>query len=624
MRKVGQASLGWVGALLLWSASAAAEVESLAVFEHMPVLEKGRVMPVDTYARSKLLGFSGRSTFKRGPASAWLARVLFHPETTREDEIFLVNNPEVLEAIGIPAEGRERYSFAQLEPALGPLRTLATASWKLEEDARSPVESELIRLYDNLVQFSRLGATFTFAIPHEDLAITDPQLRADLELPADQDQFSFLDLLQKAEVLQQFWTTHGEVPEAEWTGYHRDLFRLPAVMSAWSKRQHEGMFNIIPLPGHGDEVWLGPWDVISFGSRDVVLQGEMAALNTMVQAFRNGDQVPFDIAARTFVNSVAKRAPNTDSLRNLSLEVRYNKADLFYRAEFLYGLGFLLILFSIMYKPRWLYVVSLLLVLAAFVPHTAGILARMKIMGRPPVTNLYTTFIFVGWTSVILGLALEYFQRNRLGLLTAAVSGLALLLTAGRFATDGDTMGVMVAVLDSNFWLATHVVCITVGYAGCCVAGLVGHIYLVQALRRAPDDPVLKETFSSMYGALAFGLIFSFLGTMLGGIWADQSWGRFWGWDPKENGALVIVLWSAVLFHAKPAKMIGPVGFAAGCVLGVVWVLLAWLGVNLLGTGLHSYGFTSGLARSLFIACAVEVLFVAATVPFVKRAAQPA
>jgi ABC-type transport system involved in cytochrome c biogenesis permease subunit len=181
-----------------------------------------------------------------------------------------------------------------------------------------------------------------------------------------------------------------------------------------------------------------------------------------------------------------------------------------------------------------------------------------------------------------------------------------------------------VAVLDSNFWLATHVVCISIGYAGCCVAGLLGHIYLLQALRRTPEDPVLQETASAVYGALGFGMIFSFFGTMLGGVWADQSWGRFWGWDPKENGALVIVLWSAIVFHARLANLIGPRGFAAGCVLGVIGVLAAWLGVNLLGVGLHSYGFTSGLARGFFITCAVEVLFVVLVTPFSRRSTAPA
>jgi ABC-type transport system involved in cytochrome c biogenesis permease subunit len=196
---------------------------------------------------------------------------------------------------------------------------------------------------------------------------------------------------------------------------------------------------------------------------------------------------------------------------------------------------------------------------------------------------------------------------------------LILLMVAARFSTQGDTLGVVVAVLDSNFWLSTHVVTITMGYAGCLAAGLVGHLYLLQALRKPRYDPSLQTIARAIYGLLAFGLIFSFLGTMLGGVWADQSWGRFWGWDPKENGALLIVLWCAILFHARIAGMIGSLGVAAGSVLGVIVVLMAWLGINLLGVGLHSYGFTSGLARGLWTSVAFEVSFVVVTLGLIQR-----
>ena len=116
-----------------------------------------------------------------------------------------------------------------------------------------------------------------------------------------------------------------------------------------------------------------------------------------------------------------------------------------------------------------------------------------------------------------------------------------------------------------------------------------------------------------IFGITAFGLIFSFIGTVLGGIWADQSWGRFWGWDPKENGALLIVLWCAILFHAKLAHWIDQLGFAIGSILGIIVVMLAWFGINLLGVGLHSYGFTSGIAKALFTYIGFELVFIAVT-----------
>jgi ABC-type transport system involved in cytochrome c biogenesis permease subunit len=329
--------------------------------------------------------------------------------------------------------------------------------------------------------------------------------------------------------------------------------------------------------------------------------------------------VDFDLAAHSFERSVLKRAPASRSLQHIGLELTYNRFDLFYRAEIFYGFAFLASLVFMMAEKRVIRLTALALVLLAFIPHTAGLVSRMLIMGRPPVTNLYATFIFVSWICVALGLVLEGFQRNALGLLLSSVAGLVLLMVSGRFSAQGDTLGVMIAVLDSNFWLSTHVVSITIGYAGCVAAGVAGHIYLLKALRHEPDSPALKSAARAVYGLLAFGLIFSFLGTMLGGVWADQSWGRFWGWDPKENGALLIVLWCSLLFHARISKMIGPRGMAAGSVLGVIVVLMAWLGINLLGVGLHSYGFTSGLARGLWISVAAEILFVVLTAPFAQK-----
>ncbi len=120
---------------------------------------------------------------------------------------------------------------------------------------------------------------------------------------------------------------------------------------------------------------------------------------------------------------------------------------------------------------------------------------------------------------------------------------------------------------------------------------------------------------------MAFGLLFSFIGTVLGGVWADQSWGRFWGWDPKENGALIIVLWGSLLFHAKLGKMIGPLGMAVGSVLGIIVVMMAWFGINLLGVGLHSYGFTSGVANALTAYVISEAVFLIAALFWIRKKA---
>jgi ABC-type transport system involved in cytochrome c biogenesis permease subunit len=182
-------------------------------------------------------------------------------------------------------------------------------------------------------------------------------------------------------------------------------------------------------------------------------------------------------------------------------------------------------------------------------------------------------------------------------------------MIADKYALEGDTMGMLVAVLDSNFWLAVHVTTITMGYAGCCAAGVAGHVYILQMLFNTGREK-LRSTYKSLYGLLAFGLIFVFIGTITGGIWADQSWGRFWGWDPKENGALMVVLWCALLFHARLGGIIKELGMAAGSVISIIMVMLAWFGVNLLGVGLHSYGFSSGAFMKLFIYILIETAFL--------------
>ena len=153
-------------------------------------------------------------------------------------------------------------------------------------------------------------------------------------------------------------------------------------------------------------------------------------------------------------------------------------------------------------------------------------------------------------------------------------------------------MEMMRAVLDSNFWLATHVVTITIGYSGTFLAGGIAIGYTIRKHVVAAPDPATTQSLESMvYGVVCFALFFSFVGTVLGGIWADQSWGRFWGWVPKENGALLIVLWNAIILHARSGKLVKERGTMAMVIFGNTITSFSWFGVNMLGVGLHSYGF---------------------------------
>ena len=150
--------------------------------------------------------------------------------------------------------------------------------------------------------------------------------------------------------------------------------------------------------------------------------------------------------------------------------------------------------------------------------------------------------------------------------------------------------------------LSTHVVCVTLGYATTFVAGGLGIIYILRGVFTSSQTPSAGKELSRMiYGITCFALFFSFVGTVLGGLWADDSWGRFWGWDPKENGALIIVIWNALILHARWGKMIGGRGLAMLAVGGNIVTGWSWFGVNELGVGLHSYGFTEGVLFNLLL-----------------------
>jgi len=178
----------------------------------------------------------------------------------------------------------------------------------------------------------------------------------------------------------------------------------------------------------------------------------------------------------------------------------------------------------------------------------------------------------------------------------------------------------MRAVLDSNFWLSTHVVTVTTGYASTFLAGFLATIYIVRGvLTRTLDRPTADSLARMVYGIVCFATLFSFVGTVLGGIWADQSWGRFWGWDPKENGALIIVLWNAVILHCRWGGLIKQRGLMCLAVFGNIVTAWSWFGTNMLGIGLHSYGFTNAAFQGLIVFVAVQLALIGlAAIPRVK------
>jgi len=598
---------GFLGFILCGPVSAL----DVGVLAGVPVLEDGRKKPLDTYARNKLLLLSGRSTYAGRPALDWLVRVLFDPEAGETDRVLLVNNPEVLQALGLPphADGSRRYSFSAVHPGLAKLHELAVKGSRLPPGARTPFDRELLRLHQALEVYGELRESFSFALPAPELAgskreVLDHLGLADLEKPP-----SFLQLFQRAQRIAEVLRAHPEGPD-NLPPLERELFALSERMFSWFRGQGGTEPALVPLTGPTGERWLSPWQALREGGGDTRARRVVELLAEVASAYRSNDDPAFENKVGELQRAAHGGGARLVEPGTLELELVYNRLDPFTWAEFLYGLAFLASLAGLLKWRRSSRISAGVLCGLGSVLHAAGIILRMLILQRPPVTNLYDTFVFVGFTIVLLGLLLEGVNRNGLALLSSALGGLAMLLISGRYAADGDTLGMLVAVLDSNFWLASHVITIAMGYAGCCLAGVLGHLYLLQVLLAPNQRASSEQTYSTAYVLLAFGLVFTFIGTVLGGIWADQSWGRFWGWDPKENGALLLVLWTTLVLHARRAGTVGKTGVAVGCVISLVVVMLAWFGINLLGVGLHAYGFTEGIAGWLLGFIFIETLFL--------------
>jgi ABC-type transport system involved in cytochrome c biogenesis permease subunit len=255
----------------------------------------------------------------------------------------------------------------------------------------------------------------------------------------------------------------------------------------------------------------------------------------------------------------------------------------------------------------------------------------MYIEGRPPVTNLYSSALFIGWGAVLLCFFTEKYLRLGVASAMGSLVGFGSLVIAHNLSLDsslnptGDTMEMMRAVLDSNFWLATHVVIITIGYSTTFLAGFLGIAYVCHKLvlslfggtakygakLMGTEKDAQRILGAMIYGITCFSLFFSLVGTVLGGIWADQSWGRFWGWDAKENGALLIVIWNAILLHARWSGIAKIRGIASIAIFGNVVTAWSWFGTNMLGVGLHSYGFMDKAFNPLMYFILSQLIFIA-------------
>ena len=424
-------------------------------------------------------------------------------------------------------------------------------------------------------------------------------------------KYSFNEIIDGLKSQVELINTIDQKDNSNRSPFEKQLLELSQNAIIFEELSYMKNIKLIP-PAILEEniVWHSPFDFIISGVTPAYHQEEILnSLQQYLAARLQKNSSEMTISLSKYENVISDLLLNSVNIQKLKNETWMNDVDLFVKSLVFYILSFLVIGLSWMIKPVLFRKISFSSLIIGFLIHGYGIIMRMQIMGRPPVSTLYESVIFVSFVLLLLAIILENFRKDGLGVFVGSVGGSILHFIGFSYASDGDTLGMLVAVLDSNFWLATHVTTITIGYGASLVAGFVGHLYLVQNIFDPVNSKKLKSIFNNLFGITLVALFFTLFGTILGGIWADQSWGRFWGWDPKENGALLIVLWQLLMIHSRLSGITRPPLFALGMALNNIIVALAWFGVNLLQVGLHSYGFDDGVAINLYLFISFEILF---------------
>ena len=606
MKNLSVISISIIASTIMLCSSLSAE--SFFVSD-IPIQEGGRIKPLDSFARNQSLAFYGKRKIKHEDLSAidWLLNLFTHPEKGLDQKVFNLRNPEVVNALGLTwTNNFHKYSYNELFPGIEKQLPLIREIFEKKEIDRDVFESQLVEIYQNVMKFREIVSSLSCLLPL--FSVYDSDLASSLHVEPGQ-------LISYAHVMSHrgslFETSQGILtkPESEWSVSEKEIALLLYNLQQTSSDDFAKALKIIP-PSKDDSsgLWLSPWELFDGRLIEPHQDKIIKSLESYLLARFENNIENQNIALSSYKTGLISHVGKKVDFSILSKERWLNEADLFTNSLVFYLLGFILLGISWMIKPVIFKNVAFCSIIIGFCLHTLGIYLRMVIMSRPPISTLYETVIFVGVVIVLISLIIEYIRKDGLGIFIGSISGSLLHYVGFGYAADGDTLEMLVAVLNSNFWLATHVTTIILGYGTSLMAGLIGHIYLIEKIRVPKDSVRLKSIYNNMFGVTLIALFFTLFGTILGGIWADQSWGRFWGWDPKENGALLIVLWQLMMVHMRLSGLAKPDKFALGMVLNNIVVIMAWFGVNLLSIGLHSYGFASGIAVNLILFTLFEIV----------------
>ncbi len=519
---------------------------------YLPVQDGGRIKPYDTFAREMLQLVYGKTSFQGREAYEIIFTWLLSPQDWQDRDLFEVRHKEVLKQLKLNEDKRwytanELFDNETFILLRGELRAKQEAKEKL-----SPYLQALQRLDNQYAIFQELAAGRLLRV-----APVAPPTAEEIAAGKGQDTT---------------WVSVANLKEP--------------LQGAFLEMTKKFISKI------------GPKDSASPSANEKSSE-ILKALDLSVQNFK-------DLAR-------AQNPTLYDDTSMVDAEVAYNLFHPFRWAYLCYLISSLLMLIVWIFRKDYFLKGVWFFTILGFCLHIYGFSVRIYLAGRPPVSNMYETVVWVAFGAVLFAMILEYIYKYRFIIFAGTLVGLfSLIIADSAPAVLDPSLQPLEAVLRSNYWLIIHVMPITISYAAFFLAFVLGDIGLIYFLKDAEKyQGQIKAIVLAIYRSIQIGVVFIAPGIVLGGLWADVSWGRFWGWDPKETWALIVLLGYMAILHGRMTSWIRDFGMIASAVIGFNLVIMAWFGVNfVLGAGLHSYGFGAGGVEYVSVFVVIHLLAV--------------
>jgi ABC-type transport system involved in cytochrome c biogenesis permease subunit len=580
--------------LIAFPIAAQAKIDSLA---ELPVAYKGRIRPMEAYARLWLEELYQQQQLPKESALNLLWSLHFFGHTPwNETPLFFIRNRELKQLLKLNPS-QSHFSYTQLTDLLFAGLVLDNHLAPSKKDKKLSEES--LTLFNSLSQFSQLeGREPLSEISYETsfLEMTQ-QNRSPKEIALSLEaQFPLKQRLVQAGTLFKMLPSR----------YHQGEWYSLKALGLRTYNHFDG--KLIPIPNftlYSDN----QFETIrsAYLNLEKAIVGKLDAFtidNSPLELKNALEQSYLSIAGMPYQEAFGKSLTYPSKLR-LKAETIYYTVPFLNAVITLYALGLFCFILAKGFQHRFFRLGGILLLILAFGLHTFILILRCYILQRPPVSNMFETVIYVPWIAMLAGFGLFTIFKNALTLVSSACVSLILLIVLKLTGISHSLENVQ-AVLDSQYWLIIHVLMVVGSYGLFCLAGLLGHFYLIGYIVKGRETDYLKITARVLQQSLYLGLALLIAGTLLGGVWAAQSWGRFWDWDPKESWAFISSCVYLIVVHAYTFHHIGHFGLAIGSIIGLQMISFTWYGVNyILGTGLHSYGFGSGgeIYYYLFLLC---------------------